>query len=120
MGKQGVKKNKYEIGVLMSIGVNNFSIIKQYMKQCIILCVTLCIMSYIGICIGSIVSNAILVKAFELVLDTSFFDLRLINFMPNLVLKDLSLIIIITIGSYLLPQLLLLRIRPIDIIRARE
>lgn len=119
-GKASVKKNKYEIGVLKALGVSNFSIIKQFIKQSLILCFLLCVVSNIGIYFGTMVGNSILVKAFEVILEAKFYDLVLINYIPSLVIRDLIYIGIIAIVSFIIPQIMLLRIRPIEIIRARE
>ena len=120
MGKQAIKKNKYEIGVLKAIGLPNLNIVKQYLLQCAIISVFICFTAYIGMYLGTMVGNSVLVKAFEVILDTSFFDLKLINFFPKLAIFDLLIIVVLSIISYLLPQFMLLRIKPIDIIRARE
>ena len=66
------------------------------------------------------VGNSILVKAFEVILEAKFYDLVLINYIPNLVIKDLIYIGVIAIISFIIPQIMLLRIRPIEIIRAKE
>ena len=119
-GKASVKKNKYEIGVLKALGVSNYSIIKQFIRQSLILCFLLCVVSNIGIYFGTMVGNSILVKAFEVILEAKFYDLVLINYIPSLVIRDLIYIGIIAIISFIIPQIMLLRIRPIEIIRARE
>lgn len=119
-GKAAIKKNKYEIGILKAIGTSNGSIIRQFFKQSIVLCLSIGILSNIGIYVGTMVGNNILVAAFEAILDTTFYDLRLINYIPELVFKDLIYIGVIAIISFIIPQIMLFRIRPIEIIRAKE
>ena len=46
--------------------------------------------------------------------------LRLINYIPSIVVIDLLWIIVICLISFIIPQILLFRIKPIDIIRAKE
>ena len=64
--------------------------------------------------------NEVLVGAFEAILGTTFYELRLINYIPSIVFIDLVWIIVICLISFIIPQILLFRIKPIDIIRAKE
>jgi hypothetical protein len=91
-----------------------------YIRQTIIVCVLICIVTNIGIAIGTYAGNAVLVGAFEAILGTTFYDLRLINYIPSIVVIDLLWIIVICLISFIIPQILLFRIKPIDIIRAKE
>lgn len=120
MGISSVKKSRYEIGVLKAIGIRNFDIIKSFFLQSLILAVSIAIISNIGIYIGTQLANFILIKAFEEVLGVVINDLVLIDYIPVIVIQDLVNIMIISIVSFIIPQLVLLRIKPIDIIRARE
>ena len=120
IGLSSIKKNKYEIGVLKAIGTLNFDIMRIFIKQSLIVCILIIIVANIGIYIGTYAANAILVKAFEAILNTTFFDLRLINYIPNIVLIDLIYIAGISLLSFIIPQIFLFRIKPINIIRAKE
>ena len=120
MGISSVKKSRYEIGVLKAIGIRNFDIIKSFFLQSLILAVSIAIISNIGIYIGTQLANVILIKAFEEVLGVVINDLVLIDYIPVIVIQDLVNIMIISIVSFIIPQLVLLRIKPIDIIRAKE
>lgn len=120
IGISSIKKNKYEIGVLKSLGTSNFHIMKIFIRQSIIVCFSICIVANIGIAIGTNAANNILVTAFEQVLSTKFYDLKLIKYMPSIVFQDLIIIMIISFISFIIPQILLFRIKPIDIIRAKE
>ncbi len=91
-----------------------------YIRQTIIVCLLICIVTNIGIAIGTYVGNEILVGAFESILGTTFYELRLINYIPSIVFIDLVWIIVICLISFIIPQILLFRIKPIDIIRAKE
>ena len=120
IGLSSVKKNKYEIGLLKAIGTSSFDIMRIYIRQTIIVCLLICIVTNIGIAIGTYVGNEILVGAFESILGTTFYELRLINYIPSIVFIDLLWIIVICLISFIIPQILLFRIKPIDIIRAKE
>jgi ABC-type antimicrobial peptide transport system permease subunit len=120
IGLSSIKKNKYEIGVLKAIGTLNFDIMRIFIRQSLIVCILIIIVANIGIYIGTYAANAILVKAFEAILNTTFFDLRLINYIPKIVLIDLIYIAGISLLSFIIPQILLFRIKPINIIRAKE
>lgn len=120
IGLSSVKKNKYEIGILKAIGTSSFDIVRIYIRQTIIVCLAICIFSNIGIYLGTYVGNKILVGAFETILDTTFYDLRLINYIPKIVVQDLISTVLISFVSFIIPQIILFRIKPIDIIRAKE
>ena len=120
IGLSSVKKNKYEIGVLKAIGTSSFDIMRIYIRQTIIICLAIVIVSNIGIYLGTYVGNSILVSAFEEILDTTFYDLKLINYIPKIVGQDLIYTVIISFISFIIPQIILFKIKPIDIIRAKE
>lgn len=120
IGLSSVKKNKYEIGVLKAIGTSSFDIVRIFIRQSLIVCFAICLVSNIGIFIGTYVANGILINAFETILDTRFHDLQLISYMPSLVVKDLIYVAMTSLISFIIPQILLFRIRPIEIIRAKE
>ena len=120
IGVSSVKKNRYDIGVLKAIGTSNYDITRIYIKQSMLVCVFICIFTCIGIYIGTYAADAVLVAAFERLLKTIFYDLRLISFMPHVVVQDLIIVVGICIFSFIIPQLILFRIKPIDIIRAKE
>ena len=120
IGLSSIKKNKYEIGVLKAIGTLNFDIMRIFIRQSLIVCILIIIVANIGIYLGTYAANAILVKAFEAVLNTTFFDLRLINYIPKIVLTDLIYIAGTCLLSFIIPQIFLFRIKPINIIRAKE
>ena len=120
IGISSVKKNRYEIGVLKAIGTSSFDIMRIYIRQTLIICLAICVVTNIGIAIGTFLSNVVLVEAFERILDTTFFELRLIRYIPKIVFTDLICICIISAISFVIPQIMLFKIKPIDIIRAKE
>lgn len=120
IGISSIKKNKYDIGVLRAIGASGRDIMRIFIRQSIIVCLSICIVANIGIFLGEYVANFILISAFEKILEVSLHDLVLISYIPNLVIKDLFYIVIISFLSFVIPQMLLFKIKPIDIIRAKE
>lgn len=120
IGIQSVKKNKYEIGVLKALGVNSFDIIKIFIKHSVILTLCIAVVSNFGIYLGTMVANKMVISAFEIVLDVTIKDLTLVSYIPSIVIQDLFNIAIISVISFVIPQILLFRIKPIEIIRARE
>lgn len=120
IGLSSIRKNKYEIGVLKAIGVNNFDIMKLFIRQSLILVVFIGIVSNIGIYIGTHIANKILIEAFEKILAVSISEIRLISYIPSVVIQDLFNIAIISIASFIIPQILLFKIKPIEIIKAKE
>ena len=120
IGLSSIKKNKYEIGVLKAVGTLSFDIVRIFIRQSLIVCVLILAVANIGIYAGTYVANNILVSAFEAVLDTKFNELRLINYLPRVVMIDLIYIAGVSLLSFIVPQIFLFRIKPIDIIRAKE
>ena len=120
IGLSSIKRNKYEIGVLRAIGTLSFDIVRIFIRQSIIACALILIVANIGIYAGTFVANKILVTAFELILDTKFNELRLINYLPSVVFTDLIYIAGVSFLSFIIPQIFLFRIKPIEIIKARE
>lgn len=120
IGLSSIKKNKYEIGVLRGIGTLSFDIVRIFIRQSLIVCFLILVVANIGIYLGTYVANNILVSAFEAILDTKFNELRLINYLPRIVFIDLIYIAGVSLLSFIIPQIFLFRIKPIDIIRARE
>ncbi len=120
IGLSSIKKNKYEIGVLRAIGTLSFDIVRIFIRQSIIVCFLILIVANIGIYVGTFVANNILVTAFEAILDMKFNELRLINYLPRIVFTDLIYIAGVSFLSFIIPQIFLFRIKPIEIIRARE
>lgn len=120
VGISTIKKNRYDIGVLKAIGVRNFDIVRIFIRQTLILCLLICFVANVGIYFGTMAGNSVLVAAFERILKIEFYDLTLINYLPQVVITDLIYIGITCIISFIIPQLLLFRIKPIDIIRAKE
>ena len=120
IGISSIKKNKYDIGVLRAIGASGRDIMRIFIRQSIIVCLSICIVANIGIFLGEYVANFILISAFEKILEVSLHDLVLISYIPNIVINDLFNIVIISFLSFVIPQMLLFKIKPIDIIRAKE
>lgn len=120
IGVSSVKKNKYEIGVLKAIGVRNFDIVKSFIVQSVILAFAVAAVANIGIYIGIKVADLLMIKAFEEIIGVVIKDLVLVAYIPSVVVQDLFNIVLLSIISFIIPQILLLRIRPIEIIRARE
>lgn len=120
IGLSSIKKNKYEIGVLRGIGTLSFDIVRIFIRQSLIVCFLILVVANIGIYLGTYVANNILVSAFEAILDTKFNELRLINYLPKIVFTDLIYIAGVSLLSFIIPQIFLFRIKPIDIIKARE
>ena len=89
IGLSSIKRNRYEIGVLRAIGTLSFDIVRIFIRQSIIVCFLILVVANIGIYLGTYVANNILVGAFELILDTTFNELRLINYLPRIVFIDL-------------------------------
>ena len=90
------------------------------MKHSFVLTLCIAVVSNFGIYLGTMVANKMVISAFEIVLNVTITDLTLVSYIPSIVIQDLFNIAIISVISFVIPQILLFRIKPIEIIRARE
>ena len=120
-GVKNVKSNMYEIGVLKALGCKYSRFVIIFITHTLVINILLLAISTAGFYIFSGVANNILTESLKqlasnhIVLNLNFikFDLELI-INNNLLISSMSLI------STLIPLLMLKRIKPISIIKAKE
>ena len=119
-GIRSIKSNMYEIGVIKSLGGSNKDIGKIFVIQNLIVGIGVVLLSVLGMYIAAKVSNEILIQSFKTVLNTTIKSIKLVQFYPTLVVIDLFIAIILIIVSSFIPTRFLRKVRPIDILKAKE
>ena len=117
---QIIKKNYFQIGVLRAFGAKNTDVGLIFITGVVL---TGMVISVISVAFEPMiieVFNKILVESFALTLNTYAFDIRVIN-MPDWipVLNSLG-VIMITMASALIALLVIKKLKPIEIIRAKD
>ena len=117
---RSIKQNNYQIGVIKALGGTNRDVAKIFvLKTFIIGTVSACISSVI--CLPFInFANSVLIASIERVINMSVNDLTVIRIMPSLIMYDVLVMMGVVLISSLLPTILLRRIKPVEIIKAKE
>lgn len=120
-GIRSVKKNNYEIGVIKAIGGRNIDIYKCFMVQTIVMSLLVMIISFIGTYLMTILANDMLASGFSTALNNkSLENIELLTYKPSIIIIDLLIVLITTVISIVTPLVTLSRIKPINIIRAKD
>ena len=78
------------------------------------------LLSIVGMYIAANVSNDILIKSFKTVLNATIKSIKLVQFYPTLVAMDLIIALGLIVISSFIPTWFLRKVRPIDILKAKE
>lgn len=113
-----IKKNRYNIGVLKSMGANTKNILSIFTPHIILVG----ILSIIGFAISgvvlSVIGNAVITSSMVANFHNPAFRLfTIIDFIPIWVLFDIISILIISLVAMIIPIILLRKIKPIEILR---
>ena len=119
-GIRSIKSNMYEIGVIKSLGGSNKDIGKIFVVQNLIVGIGVILLSVLGMYIAAEVSNEILIQSFKTVLNTTIKSIKLVQFYPTLVVIDLMIAVVLIIVSSFIPTRFLRKVKPIDILKAKE
>ena len=119
-GVNNIKKNFYEIGIISALGSKTKDIGIIFISNVIITGLIICILSFVAAPQLINLSDYILVKAFGEMLDLVIYNLSVIDSSAIMISKDLSIIVITTLVSALIPLFILYRLKPIEIINAKE
>ena len=120
VGVKTIKSNIYEIGVIKSLGGSNKDIGRIFILQNLVMGIIIVLGSVIGMYLGSIVANEILITSFKLVLSVNIHSFKIIQFYPSVVAMDLVIGLFIIVISSVLPARYLKRVKPIEILKAKE
>ena len=117
---RSVKSNYYQIGVIKAIGGRSSDISKIYTAQTALLTILVCILTYIGAFYLVDVANNVLVESFTRITNASIGSISIIQFDPKIVAITIAIAFVLSILSTIAPLLALHRIKPINIIKAKE
>ena len=119
-GMRSIRQNSYQIGVIKALGgrtrdVSIIFVLKTFIIGVLIAVLsTFVAVSFIGL------ADRVLVASIEEVIGMRLKDVSIIKAIPTVLAVDALLVIAISFISALLPTLLLKRIKPVDIIKAKE
>ena len=119
-----VKNRKYDIGVLRALGYTskNIGIIFFIHSVLIALCTT--VVFTVGLAVLTDVVNAILLAGFKTYMNSPGLSLLenvgILVFSPQIVLIDVALLLVLTIVSALVPIISIKKIKPMNILRAKD
>lgn len=119
-GVRTIKSNIYEIGVIKSLGGSNRDISTIFIVQNLIVGIFIILISLLGMYIGANLANTLIVKSFEEILTIKVRSFKIIQFYPSIVTIDLIAAMFIIIIASVLPTRFLRKVRPIDILKAKE
>lgn len=120
VGTRNIRSNIFEIGVLKALGGRTKDINFIFVLQSFTLGIGILVLSLLGMYIGSIVANDILINSFEIMLRVKFYKLKIVSFYPMLVAIDLIIALLIIIISSIIPTLYLRKFKPMEILKAKE
>ena len=119
-----IKSNKYEIGVLRALGIKTndmITIISIHNLLTIVFVVCISIFGLIGI---TDIANSILLSSFKSGMDSSALmilnNIQILSLSSSVLIIDSLIIIVLTALSSLIPIILLSKMKPIKIIKAKE
>ena len=120
-GVKNINSRKYEIGILKALGCNFASFETMFFLHTVVVALLIILFQTIGFAIFSDLANDILVESLKkLAVNHVMLDLQFISFDINLMIFDAILVVLISLLSSFVPTVLLKRIKPISIIKAKE
>ena len=120
-GMKLVKDRKYEIGVLKALGIKDKDLISIFGVQIIIAILLIITMYIIGSILFIDLSNDVLIKSLmELAPNNLVLDIDILFINLNDLVSYSILIILIVFISFALPIAILRRLKPLDIVKAKE
>lgn len=119
-GSNVIQKNKYQIGVIKALGGKTNQIARIYVAQLLLVGLLIFALSGFAIWVATGVANDILIDSVREHMGIYIYHLRVIDFVPELVAIDMVLVLLITVLSSLVPLIAVHRIKPINIIKAKE
>ncbi len=116
-----VKKCMYEIGVVRAMGAKTKDVLLLFVLQMILVSAAVCLVAGLGLWLGAGLCNRVLAEGFaSITKNAAMRGIRFIAYSWRAVLLDAGIIFGLTALCALVPLLLLRRIKPREIIRAKE
>ncbi len=119
-GANVIQRNKYQIGIIKSLGGKTNQLARIFLTQLLVVGAMIFALSGVGIWAATGVANNILMTSMKTHMDIDIFHYEIIDFFPDLAAIDLVLVVLLTIISSLVPLIAVHKIKPINIIKAKE
>ncbi len=119
-GVKSIRQNTYQIGVIKALGGRNVDVMKIFVLKTFIIGFAVSVISALTSTLFIVAANSILVASIETVLGMKLLTVSIISIIPALLVLDAAAMIIISFISALLPTIMLKKIKPFKIIKAKE
>jgi ABC-type antimicrobial peptide transport system permease subunit len=119
-GYKSIISNYYEIGIISALGCNNKDIGKLFLLEILTVGLGILGVSLIGMYVGTFLSNMVLIETFEFVFDIAFTNIDVVIFDWNYVIIDLIIAMVIIVISALFPMFYIRKVKPVNILKAKE
>ena len=119
-GIRSITKHRYQIGIIKSLGGSSLNISSIFSIKTIIVGFFICIVSYFGMVYLNGLANDILIESFEAFINRKIYNIDIIKVRYDIIAIDLTLVMLITAISSFAPILVLRKIKPAYILKAKE
>ena len=120
-GVKNIKSKMYEVGVMKALGCKLSSFFVIFGLHTLLIAFTTIVVFVVGYVAFANVSNHILLESLKAITPTKIMlDLQFIKFDWRLALINSAVVVFISIVSTIIPIILLRRIKPVTIIKAKE
>ena len=119
-GVRGVKQNSYQIGVIKALGGRSRDVENIFVLRTFLIGAIVSVLSVLGSIAFIKIADSILLASVESVVQMKFTALTIIEVLPSLLVIDGLLMLALAVLSSLIPALTLRKIKPIQIIKAKE
>lgn len=120
-GVKNIKSKMYEVGVMKALGCKLSSFFVIFGLHTLLIAFTTIVAFVVGYVAFANVSNHILLESLKAITPTKIMlDLQFIKFDWQLALINSAVVVFISIVSTIIPIILLRRIKPVTIIKAKE
>lgn len=119
-GVKSIRSSRYQIGVIKALGGNSGDISKIFVLNTLIVGIAssaICVLASIPIVQAA---NNVLIRSIQSYVKLDLGNYEIIKVFPSLLIADALVMIGISFISALLPVLFLKRIKPVEIIKAKE
>ena len=120
-GVKNIKSKMYEVGVMKALGCKLSSFFVIFGLHTLLIAFTTIVVFVVGYVAFANVANHILLESLKAITPTKIMlDLQFIKFDWRLALINSAVVVFISIVSTIIPIILLRRIKPVTIIKAKE
>ncbi len=120
-GIGSVKKGMYDIAIIRALGGKTKDLAAMFIIEMLIVSVAVCLISVFGLALGAGACNSILVEGFVLLVNNIYMrQLHVIVFRWGTLLADAAIVLLLTVIAAAVPFFIMRKVKPRDIIRAKE